>query len=210
MPADDRRQRRASAPGIPGVRLPNLADDVQRNVQRSHPSFESSEPPPPERAAHPPYELSVFDSSKLPGARLPVVEQAPSSSADVVQIKLPSKYVATVMGAIVTAAIAGFGASKATEKPAASPESIVDLSAKMDRRLYNIEKYLSGAADDQAQRDAVSIAVLCAVNNGPPARSVRCPVNACEPRALDEKGKLIPDQPLCKAREDWPATRRLP
>lgn len=210
------RPRKPTVPGIPSIRLPIIEPELERDVRRSHPSAESTNPPPAERPRHSPHEpkttpynLQVFDPSKLPGAQTPRVESVPASG-DHVQIKVPSKLVVAMVGAIVTAAIGGFGASKATEKPAASPEAIVELSQKLDRRLGNIELYLAGAAADQAQRDAVSIAVLCAVNNGEPARSVRCPVNACEPRALDEHGKIIPGQPLCKAREDWPAARRPP
>jgi len=144
-----------------GVDIPPLRE-VARDVQRGHPSFESSNPPPAKRPARPPYEpketpynLQIFDPSKLPGGRPPRVEQAPlsehpkSGSLAIVgkgwRVSLPT---AAITGLL---AIAGtWITNKATNESA----TIREIGAAQDRdsKRYDVDR--AHDREERAKQDA--------------------------------------------------------
>lgn len=114
--------------------------------------------------------------------------------------------VATVITALGTTLGGVFYAFSQYRKDTA--EASVAASTAIETQLRSIDARITMILEDQLDRDLVNLAVLCQLNNGPPARNVRCPPNACEPQALDANKQIIPGQPLCRATAAWPPVRR--
>lgn len=202
---------RPRVPGVPSMRLPAAREEVDDAalVRRERDELLSAVERLQERLAE-----NVRERSGYP----PPVTQAPYPSPPP-----PSGRTAIVPGwakglaAVVTAVVTAIGTTLGgvgyafTEYRKADTAERVESQNKLDARLARIENYLVGAAEDQAKRDAVSIAMLCALNDGAaPSRGVTCPQSACEPKALTPDGKIVAGQPPCIAREQWPAPRRPP
>jgi hypothetical protein len=153
-----------------------------------------SEPPP--RAAtrsHPGTETSDRPAGELPSTPPPSARQSGSN-------RIGAWFAG---GALLITALGGVEFVKAVlAKPTVSPEQIVKVAQDSEARDRRILDYLEGQADDQDRRDAITIAVLCAISGGPPARDINCPVNACMAVPNGQHG------PACKVDSDWPKRRR--
>jgi hypothetical protein len=113
----------------------------------------------------------------------------------------------------VIAALGAAGAFKVIEtmtaKPTVKPAELQQKDEDSRARDTAVLDYLSGLDQDERRRNQITIDVLCAVNGGPPAGKVKCRENACEPRALQD-GKIVPGQPICKSKLEWPTRRQPP
>lgn len=95
------------------------------------------------------------------------------------------------------------------EKPTARPEELQRVESKCEERFDALATYLAGYAEDQKRRDEIQNTVMAELNGGAIASGVEYTDDACEPRALS-KGKIVPGQPICKAKKPWPTRRRPP
>lgn len=116
----------------------------------------------------------------------------------------------------VIAALGAAGAFKVLEamtaKPTVAPSELQEKEKDSKARDTAVLDYLTGLDADTRRRNDITVAVLCALNGGPPARDVKCPdpVKACEPKALTDGKKIVPGQPICKSPKSWPARRQPP
>lgn len=183
---------------------------VALRAERRHPAYESPTPPAPRPPLErnitpwPPDVHTVRDvaSAPLPALPAPRAYVFPRTGP---QWAVGIATVLTALGTLVGSVFYGFSQYR---KDAVA--DAVEASSKVERRLDTIDAAIRTLFEDQQARDIVQLAVLCELNGGSPAASVRCPPNACEPRALDANGKIVPGQVLCKSRVDWPPVRRGP
>jgi hypothetical protein len=119
---------------------------------------------------------------------------------------------AAVLVAVITAvgATGGWEAIKSIrEKPTARPEELTRVENECKEKFDDLASYLAGYAEDQTRRDNAQNTVLCQLNNGPIAGRLECRDDACEQPALNN-GKIVPGQPICKAKTAWPKRRQPP
>lgn len=91
----------------------------------------------------------------------------------------------------------------------ASAAELLRVEQRCEARAAALESYLAAEAADAKLRDELELALWCALTGGQPWRGAVCPVDACEPRALQD-GKIVPGQPICKARDPRPPRRTPP
>lgn len=169
-----------------------LGVDVARNVRRAHPGAEDTFAPAPPMIPGPPPLPTRVRESAFP-------RTGPQWAVGIGAIL-------TTLGTTIGGVLYAFGEYRKTDAA-----TRVESARQFDARLDTIEHYMATMVEDQVKRDAVNIAMACALNGGaPPARGVTCAPNACEPKAYTPDGKIVAGQPLCTARAEWPATRLLP
>lgn len=128
----------------------------------------------------------------------------------------PEKRTVPQWAAGLVAVIAALGAAGAfkvleamTAKPTVAPVELQQKEKDSRARDTAVLDYLAGLDQDEQRRNQIQLDVLCSLLGGPPSRGVKCRESACEPRAL-QNGKIVPGQPLCRSKLEWPARRRPP
>lgn len=158
------------------------------------------------RAQHPaatpdaPRDTASWPPEVQRAPRLPTIQPPPPSRRSTApQWAVGIVSVLTALGTV----LGGVG-YMVTEYRKSEAAGALESRARFDR----LEASLRVIIDDQQDRDIATLAVLCALNGGPPARNVRCPPTACAEREQARDGGFI--GPICKATVDWPPVRRSP